>query len=214
MGQTSASGTVGAGQLDPEDSNSDFHVMMFMIAQQIALLETMMPVQVHAVHLGSGSPPTAGTVDVQPLVSLLDGSGNAASRGIVYGVPFYRMQGASWAIVCDPAAGDFGYIVSASRDTSNVVKSPGIQNPGSFRQYSFSDGVYVGGCLNAVPPASVWLKADGSFTIKDKFGNQIVSSSTGLTMIDVNGNQMQMKAGAVNFVTTALQVNGVPVTVP
>jgi len=215
MTQTAQSGSIGAGQQVPEDSNSDASVTIFICRQLIAQLETAIPVEVKAVHVGNGSPPAAGTVDLQLLVSLLDGSGNQVQQGIVYGVPFFRLQGGPWAVICDPAAGDVGYLVAASRDISKLANGPTQQViPGSNRQYSYSDGIYIGGIFNNVPAATLWLKSDGTFAIHDQNGNQVVSSTTGMTLTDVNANQIQMKVGAVNVVTTLFQVNGVPVTVP
>jgi hypothetical protein len=186
----STSGSVGAGQQYPEDSNSDYSTTVFIVRQMMALLEIMTPVQVVHVHPGSGSPPAAGTVDVQPLVSQLDGSGNAVQHGIVYGLPYFRLQGGSWSIICDPAVNDFGFIVSASRDISNVVKKPGIQNPGSNRKYSYSDSVYLGGMINAVPAATLWLKSDGTWVLTDKPGNVLQGTSSGITMTPVSGQAL------------------------
>ena len=188
--QTSTPGSLGAGQQYPEDSNSDYTVICFIIAQKIALLETMTPVQVVTVHPGTGTPPSVGTVDVQLLVSMLDGSGNAVKQGIVYGIPYFRLQGGPWAVVCDPAENDFGYIVSASRDISKVKSNPGIQNPGSLRKYSFSDGIYMGGCLNETPAATIWLKSDGSFVITDEPGNVVQSSSDGIAITPASGGAL------------------------
>jgi hypothetical protein len=215
MTQTSQSGTIGAGQQTPFDGNSDSSVTMFIAKQLIAQLEIMIPVQVHTVHAGSGSPPTAGTVDVQLLVSLLDGSGNQVKQGIVYGVPYFRAQGGPWAIICDPAANDVGFLLSASRDISKLSNGVSQQViPGSNRQLSYSDGIYIGGVFNSNPTATIWLKSDGTFAITDKTGNSIVSSSLGMTLSDVNSNKIQMQPGSVNVVTTSFNVNGVPVTVP
>lgn len=212
--QTATPGTIGAGQQDPQDSNSDFDVTAFIVSQMIAVLEIMLPVQVTAVHPGTGTPPTPGTVDVQLLVSLVDGAGNGTDPGIVYGVPYFRSQGGPWAIVIDPAKDDFGYIIGASRDISKVKNSPGVVLPGSFRKYCYSDGIYMGGCFNGAPSAWVWLKPDGTFNITDKPGNAIKSATTGMTILDVNGNQILTAAGFVNIVTASFQVNGIPVTVP
>ena len=191
--QTAASGSVGAGQQEPPDSNSDFAVISFMIAQKIAELEIMLPVQVAAVHPGSGSPPAAGTVDVQLLVSLLDGAGNAVQQGIVYGLPYFRLQGGPWAVVVDPAVNDFGYSVSASRDISSVKANPGVQNPGSLRKHSYADGVYMGGILNGAPAASLWLKPDGTWTLTDKPGNVLQGDGTGITATPAGGKPFTVK---------------------
>jgi hypothetical protein len=178
--QTATSGSVGAGQQEPEDGNSDFYVAKFIIEQLQAQIEIAMPVEVVAVHPGTGSPPSPATVDVRILVSQLDGAGNAVPAGIVYGVPCHRLQGGPWALILDPAANEFGYIIAASRDISSVVKNPGVQAPGSWRKYSYSDGVYFGGILNGVPAATFWFKTDGTFVLTDKYGNVLESTPSGL----------------------------------
>lgn len=185
--QTANQGSIGAGQQEPIDSNSEFWVISFIVKQMMAQLETMIPVQVSAVHAGQGSPPAAGTVDVQLLVSTIDGQGNATQPGIVYGLPYFRAQGGPWAIILDPGENDFGWIIGASRDISNVVKNPGIQVPGSSRKYSYSDGIYVGGCLNDVPAATLWLKSDGTWVLTDKPGNVLEGTNSGITATPVSG---------------------------
>lgn len=187
---TSTPGSIGAGQQDPFDSNSEFTVAVFIVRQIMAELETSLPVQVTAVHAGAGSPPAAGTVDVQLLVSQIDGSGNVTQQGIVYGLPFFRLQGGPWAIICDPAVNDFGWIIAASRDVSAVVANPGIQNPGSYRKYRYSDGIYVGGALNAVPAATLWLKPDGTWVLTDKPGNVLQGTTSGIQMTPVGQGLM------------------------
>lgn len=193
---TSNNASVGAGQQQPDDSNSDYTVITFIVRRMIAKLETMMPVQVVAVHPGAGTPPAAGTVDVQLLVSMLDGSGNAVQRGVVYGLSYFRPQGGPWAIVMDPDVNDFGYIVSASRDITKVAASPGIQVPGSFRRYSFSDGIYMGGCFNAVPAATLWLKPDGTWVLTDKPGNVLEGTSSGITATPLSGGKFLVNGNA------------------
>ena len=212
--QTADSGSIGAGQQDPIDSNSWFYVTMFLIEQMQAQLETAMPVQVVAVHPGAGSPPATGTVDVQLLVSLLDGAGNVTKQGIVYGLPFYRLQGGKWSIIMDPGVNDYGLIVTASRDTSNVVKNPGIQAPGSYRKNSFSDGFYLGGFLNPVSDAFLWLKSDGTFQWSDVPGNVIQSGTGGITVTLASGGDFIVNGISVinhtHPVTTAPGESGLP----
>jgi hypothetical protein len=177
---TASTQTTGAGQLYPEDWNDDFSVIRFQIKQIISQMETMTPVKVTAVHAGSGSPPGLGTVDVQLLVSLVDGSGNVIQQGQVFGIPYMRVQSGSWAIIADPAANDFGFIIAASRDMSNVMKTPGVQPPGSYRKFSFSDGVFVPAPYGqAAPAATMWLKSDGTLQLTTQDGVVIKSDGSG-----------------------------------
>ena len=172
----------GYGQLSPDDTDSDLNATIFVCRQLIARIDTMKLVQVQAVHPGSGSPPAAGTVDVLPLVSQIDGNGYPVKHGTAFGLPYFRLQGGPWAVICDPAVNDIGYVVCADRDSSLVVKNGSQQNPGSRRRHNIADGVYVGGILNAVPSATVWLKGDGTLDIVDKNNNSIQTTSSGINL--------------------------------
>jgi len=180
-------GDTGAGQYDPSDANSSFTVTSFIVRQLLSLIDTMKVVQVTAVHPGSGTPPIAGTVDVQVLVAQLDGAGNAVPGGIVYGLPYFRLGGGKWGVVCDPAVDDIGLAICADRDISSLKgavaagKSPMV-NPGSYRSYDVADGVFLGGCLNGEPEAWLWLKADGTLNLTDAKGNVLQTSASGFAL--------------------------------
>ena len=197
-----------AGQMFPEDYANEFAVISFIVRQALAEMETCTPVQVKTVHAGSGNPAAGGTVDVQLLVSLLDGNGNATKQGVVYGLPYFRMQSQNWAIAMDPAAGDYGFIIAASRDISNVTKTPGQANPGSFRQHSFSDGFFIPCSFNtATPGGYIQLKSDGSLNINTKDGVVIKSDGSGALTITTQGN------ATVNCGSNTLDVTATTTTI-
>lgn len=201
--QTAAPGSSGAGQQTPTDSNSPFEVSEFIVKQLMAKLDVMKLGQITAVHGGAGAIDKAGTVDVQLLVSQLDGAGNATPQGIVYGIPWSRVQGGKNALICDPEIGDIGYISCADRDISNVKsavangKSPKV-NPGSYRIYSVSDGVWVGGCLNVAPEQYIVFTATG-IRIVDKNGNSVAMTADGMTLTDSVGNVIGMASGGITI---------------
>jgi hypothetical protein len=173
----------GYGQVGPDDGSTDLSAIVAIARRLIERLDVMKLVKVVAVHAGSGSPPAPGTVDVQLLVNQVDGNFYGVPHGTVFGLPYFRFQAGPWAIVADPVKGDVGFVVVADRDSSNVAKNPGQQvNPASRRRYNIADGLYVGGCLNAVPAATIWLKSDGTLVITDKPGNVIQSSSSGIVI--------------------------------
>lgn len=191
---TANSGSTGAGQADPFDANSDFSVISFIVRQMVAGLDTMKLVKVVKVTEGGGAVAAAGTVDVQLLVNQIDGSGNATPNGVVYGIPWYRLQGGKNAIILDPKVDDVGYVDVSDRDISNVKAKRGQANPGSFRKYNVSDGVYVGGVLNDTPEQ--WIRfTDDTIEVGDKTGNVVKLSSAGIELtpsgvlpVKVNGN--------------------------
>lgn len=176
----------GYGHMTPYDTTDMWNVIAFAVRQLVAKISTNVLVQVQAVHAGDGTPPVAGTVDVLPLVSLLDGNGNPTKQGIVPGLPWFRLQSGLGAVICDPVVGDTGYVAVSSRDISKLkAAGPGqaVQsNPGSGRQYDLADGVYVGGCLMVAPTQYVQFTSDG-ITIADKNGNKMIWSSSGIKVI-------------------------------
>lgn len=180
----------GIGQQTPFDVADDHNVVAFIVKRYLAQMSTMKVVKVKAV-AGGGTAASPGTVDVQPLVNQLDGYGNKVEHGTVYKLPWYRMQGGSGAVVCDPKAGDVGMVICADRDTSAVRTSGGEPaNPGSYRKFDLADGVYVGGILNGAPEQFVAFTDDG-IVIQDK-----------------NGNKIEFKAGSIEVTTAAFRCNG------
>lgn len=102
-----------------------------------------------------------GNVDVKPMVAQIDGAGNATPHGIIYGVPYFRLQGGTNAVIMDPKPGDIGLAVFASRDISSVKSTKAPANPGSRRQFDMADALYVGGFLNGTPTQYVRFSDDG-----------------------------------------------------
>ncbi len=154
-------------------------------------------VQVKRVHGGAGVLAPAGTVDVLPLVSMIDGfvdpksgqMGHSIPHAIVYGLQYFRLQGGTNAVILDPAIGDIGMAILSDRDISSVVQNKGQANPGSQRRFDLADGVYVGGILNGTPTQYVQFTA------------------TGINIVDRNGNSIQMGVSGINFFTSVGQVS-------
>jgi hypothetical protein len=148
------------GRATPTDAASAFAAMTFVIRQHLSGRHVSMLVQVKAV-TNDGGVTAVGTVDVQPLVSMVDGLGNATPPGTIYGMPYLRIQGGTNAIIIDPQVGDIGLAVVADRDISAVKQNKVLSTPSSSRQNSFSDGLYLGGFLNGVPQQYIQFQASG-----------------------------------------------------
>ena len=102
-----------------------------------------------------------GFVNVLPLVNQLDAAGNPIPHITIFNVPYLRIQGGANAIILDPQDGDIGLCVFASRDITKVKNTQAQANPGSARQFDFSDALYVGGMLNAEPEQFIQFNEDG-----------------------------------------------------
>jgi len=132
----------------------------FAIRRVLSGVRTATIVKVLAVTNSGGVTPV-GTVDVQPLVSQVDGSGNVIDLPKLYGLPYMRVQGGSDAVILDPKVGDLGIALFGDRDLSNVIANKAKSAPGSKRKHSLSDGLYIGGILNGTPTQYVQFSTSG-----------------------------------------------------
>lgn len=148
------------GQRHPSSDANNFSAISFVIKQYLAGVRTAMPVIVRGVRNAGGVEPV-GTVDVEPLVSQLDGAGKIVAHGIIYDLPYLRMQGGANAIILDPEVGDIGLAVVSDRDVSKVKTTRQPAAPGSNRRNHFSDGFYFGGFLNGNPAQYIRFSSEG-----------------------------------------------------
>lgn len=149
-----------SGQQKPASTWGDFNNIMFVVQQAIGKLQTATLVRVESCTNAGGLSPV-GFVDVTPLVNQLDGQGNPTPHVTIHNVPYFRLQGGANAVIIDPEKGDIGVAVFASRDISQVKATRKQGNPGSHRQYSFADGMYLGGMLNGTPTQYIQFSAAG-----------------------------------------------------
>ena len=131
-----------------------------MVQQALAKMQTATLVRIESCTNSGGLSPV-GFVDVTPLVNQLDGQGNPTPHVTIYNLPYFRLQGGTNGVIIDPQKGDIGVAVFASRDISQVKATRKQGNPGSHRQYSFADGMYLGGMLNGTPTQYIQFSAAG-----------------------------------------------------
>lgn len=152
-----------------QTSKSEFATLMFLAQQAISQIATVALVRVVACTNDGGLTPV-GTVDVQPLVDQITGDRQTFPHGTIFKLPYLRMQGGVNAVILDPQPGDIGMCGFCSRDISALKADPAAAlarapvpgaPPGSFRQYAWSDGLYLGGYLNGLPEQYVRFSAEG-----------------------------------------------------
>lgn len=158
--QSQAADGVTSGQQRSQSTWGDFNNIAFLVQQALGKMQTATLVRVESCTNAGGVSPV-GFVDVTPLVNQIDAQGNPTPHVTIHNVPYFRLQGGANGIIIDPVAGDIGVCVFASRDISKVKSTKKQANPGSFRQYSFSDGMYLGGMLNGTPTQYVQFSAAG-----------------------------------------------------
>jgi hypothetical protein len=104
----------------------------------------------------------AKTIQCTPLVLDVTTGGVSVSQSPIYGVPYFRVQGGTSAVIIDPRPGDIGLVVVASRDTSAVIAAGGAAAaPATDRAYSTADAFYVAPFLNGTPTQYIEFAPDG-----------------------------------------------------
>ncbi|MXV44388.1 phage baseplate protein [Saccharibacter sp. 17.LH.SD] len=186
-----------------------------LIADSLRSIGPSMLVRVEAVH--GGGVALTGKVDVRLLIDQQDGLGRPHPRGIVYDVPYLRIQGGNSALIVDPKPGDIGFIVVSGRDHSHVVVNRAPAPPASSRLFAVQDCVYVGGFLNDGPnqyvhftdtgiriitPGKVEVQAGGDATIQTQGSASITAqgnaSLTALGTVSVTaGGPVSVQASAM-----------------
>lgn len=182
--------------LVPADNSSDIGRLNFIMTAAMSGLRTAMPVIVKAVTNSGGVSPI-GYVNVQPLVSGMDGNKNLMPHGTIYNVPYMRIQGGSNGIILDPVVGDIGIATVCDRDISTVKNAKTVSAPGSTRKNDMSDMVYLMTIIGSAPTQYVQFNSSG-ITITSPVNvtvnapTAIVNSSTSVTMntplLKVSGN--------------------------
>ena len=108
----------------------------------VSRIQTVTLVRVVKTKAGGLAP--VGLVDVQPLVAQVSGGGEITPHGIIYNIPYFRLQGGGNAVIIDPEPGDIGMCGFCSRDISAVKQNKTPSAPQSLRRFDFSDGLYFG----------------------------------------------------------------------
>lgn len=146
--------------LDVEARYDQRAAQLALIREALDDTRTATLVQVLSV-TNDGGVSAVGLVDIRVLVSRLDGANQVINSGIVYNVPYMRLQGGANAIILDPQVGDIGIALMADRDISSVKATKAAAAPGSNRKHDMADALYLGGVLNGVPQQYVRFAAGG-----------------------------------------------------
>lgn len=188
-------------QQQPANVATDYATWQFMIQQRLSQIQTLAMVTVVGVTNAGGVSPV-GRVDVRVLVNQVAGDGTQVPHVTLFDIPYFRIQGGTNAVILDPAVGDIGVCGFSSRDIQALKADPagsiaeGV-NPGSASQFSYADGLYFGGFLNAVPvqyvafaTAGITLVSPTKITLQapeiDLTG-AVVASSTIVATGDITG---------------------------
>lgn len=188
------------GVLPPQATWGQYNSMKFMVQQLIAKLQTATLVRVESCTNDGGLSPF-GFVDVVPMVNQVDANGNPQPHTTIYNVPYLRIQGGANAIIIDPQEGDIGIAIFASRDLTKVKNTQAPANPGSARQYDFSDALYLGGLLNGIPEQYIQFNDEGISIVSP---DNIAITAPSISIGDGGSLAALMTGKFLTYFTTAI----------
>jgi hypothetical protein len=169
--------------MKPNTSGSPYNSLQFIIDQAIRH-------KVHTAVIVKVVRRTGQYVDVLPLVTQIDGFGNAIAPTTLFHLPYMRYHAGIAAVILDPVPGDIGLAVFAQTDCSNVKQGTSEpQQPASFRANSMSNGFYIGGFINRAPTTFIELKQSGEIVITAPSGLTINGNVTTNGNTSINGSQ-------------------------
>lgn len=149
------------GAASPNDVANGTNVQWFMIQQLINRVCTAELVEVVAVTGAGGPTNPPPLVDVRPMVHQVNGNNEVTPHGIVPGVPSFRLQAGSAAVIMDPQVGDIGLCIFSAKDISKVKATGKAAPPGSSRRFDYADGLYLGAFLGSAPTRYLWFTDSG-----------------------------------------------------
>ena len=179
-----------------ETFDSQFNAQTSLIKSILSTIRTSTLVKIVSCTNTGALAPT-GTVNVQPLINQLDGYGNQVPHGVIYSLPYSRLQGGANAIIIDPEVGDIGVAIFSDRDISNVIATKKQANPGSNRKFDMADGIYIGWILNAVPTQYIQFNSSGITVFSP---NNIVVQAAG-NVTATAGGSVTATAGTTATIT-------------
>ncbi|CAI3931890.1 Gp138 family membrane-puncturing spike protein [Commensalibacter papalotli (ex Botero et al. 2024)] len=176
--------------MNPNKGNSSLNTLVGIIDNALSSVSTAMPVTVIQVYDNH-------TVDVAPMIDMLDNEGNAVEHAPISGIPYARLQGGEYGLIIKPKVGDKGLVVFASRDISDVVQSKGKAKPASLRKHSMSDGMYIASLLYEEPKTYMEITKDVVSINVPTIGNDgNVDAGKDATSIKVTKNSVYVAVGS------------------
>lgn len=102
-----------------------------------------------------------GFVDIQLMIEQTNGQKKGNETAIICNVPYVRIQGGTNAVIIDPEINDLGVAIFSSRDITNFKEARRQTPPATWRKFSISDAIYIGGIRNQKPVQYIHFRNDG-----------------------------------------------------
>lgn len=197
--------------IEAGDLVDNFNMMMYLANSVLRGVHTVEVVKVVNVDIENKR------IAVIPIVQRTNAEGNPIPESPIYDVKYIQWQYGGNLIKANPTVNDIGIIVVCKKDISSIES--GLV--GSFREFSLSDGIYIGGLFgfNQEPTQIIEFDDENGITITtpkaltiNATENVVVNATRDAT---INGVNVDVNASAkANIVAPEVNLGaegGVPV---
>ncbi|EIC83977.1 phage P2 baseplate assembly protein gpV [Serratia sp. M24T3] len=141
----------------------------------------------------------AKTCVVKPLVTPVNAANEEIDSQSVSGIPYFRLQMGSSAIIINPQAGDMGLMLVCDEDISNVLSGKAAATAATGQRHSRQFGVYLGGIglLNGDPTEYIEFTGSGINIVAPnglKIDGTVTTTSTITAEGEVTGNGIALSS--------------------
>lgn len=141
-----------------DESSGGAREFQAVVNRMIGQIYTVTVVRV--VSVDAGATGAVGFLNATDMIQQMDGNNQGMENVPMINMPYFRLQGGANAVIIDPEVGDLGIALFARRDITELKRNKREAPPPSLRSNDVSDGLYIGGLLNAAP--SQWIHFLGS----------------------------------------------------
>lgn len=195
--------------INPANNDTLAGAFAHIFDQFISNVNGMLPAQVIAYSPINGNIPA--TVQVQPLIMLVDTNGNQIPRAQIANVPVLQIGSGGFLINFPIKTGDLGWIMANDRDISQFLSTYAQAQPNTFRKNDFADSIFIPGVLKGYTIASedtnnlTLQNLDG--TVKISLGPEKIKLTA--PTVEVNATTIVIDAsGAVPNIVGNIFVDG------
>lgn len=175
------------------DSASELNALAYAFRKLLSQSKFIELVTVESVDVG------AQTCAVKPLLIAVSAAGVQIDSQPVYGIPFFRLQMSTSAIIMNPQAGDMGLMLICDENTSGVLSSKAAATAATGQMHSRQFGVYLGGIglLNGDPTEYIEFTGSGINIVAPnglKIDGAVTTTSTITATGEITGNSVALSS--------------------
>lgn len=185
---------------NPADDDSLTGTMRIILKKFLQSTDDMLPARVIS------HDRAANRVQVQPLISVVDTTGNSFPRGSLASIPVLNIGGGGFFVNFNLPAGSLGWIKASDRDISLFLQRYTESRPNTRRLHKFSDGLFIPDTMTGYSiagedsDAMVIQNLSGSVKIAlDESGVRITSPSVNIISDDVEITGASLTHNGVNI---------------